>query len=100
MNVESATSPALTGTLRISRTFPSPSTCSMLSDPAATTVTDCSFERKSPSDIVATWVAELPDHAPIECGYCRAYSFTARGARRSELPSRSTGFTAEPFTRS
>ena len=36
-------------------------------------------------------------HSAIECGFLRAYSFTARGARRSELPSRSTGLTAEPM---
>ena len=30
-------------------------------------------------------------------GFLRAYSLTALGARRSELPSRSTGFTAEPM---
>jgi len=29
-------------------------------------------------------------HSAIACGFLRAYSFTARGARRSELPSRST----------
>ena len=30
-------------------------------------------------------------------GFLRANSLTALGARRSELPSRSTGFTAEPM---
>ena len=100
MNVESTMSPAPTGTLRIRRTFPSLSTCSMLNEPAPPAVTDCSFERKSPPDIVDTWLWLCGDQAPIEWGYWRAYSFTARGARRSELPSRSTGFTADPFTRS
>ena len=37
---------------------------------------------------------------PIECGWLRAYCLTDAGARRSELPSRSTGLTAEPLTRS
>ena len=46
----------------------------------------------------ATLVFESGDHAPIECGCLRAYSLTDCGARRSELPSRSTGLTAEPLT--
>jgi hypothetical protein len=54
--------------------------------------------RKSPEDMVATLVLESADHAPMECGWDRAYSLTDRGARRSELPSRSTGFTALPLT--
>ena len=48
--------------------------------------------------IVATLVRESPDQAPIECGWLRAYCLTDSGARRSELPSRSTGLTALPFT--
>ncbi|CKN70360.1 Uncharacterised protein [Mycobacterium tuberculosis] len=44
----------------------------------------------------ATWVREAIDHSPMLCGCLRAYSFTALGARRSELPWRSTGFTALP----
>jgi hypothetical protein len=36
-------------------------------------------------------------HSDMLCGFLRAYSLTARGARRSELPSRSTGFTALPM---
>ena len=59
---------------------------------------DCSFERKSPAVMWATLVFESGDHAPIECGWLRAYCFTEAGARRSELPSRSTGFTALPLT--
>ncbi len=47
--------------------------------------------------MVATLVFESADHAPIECGFFRAYSFTAFGARRSEFPSRRTGFTALPL---
>ena len=37
-------------------------------------------------------------YAKVLCGCLRANSFTAFGARRSELPSRRTGFTAEPST--
>ena len=66
--------------------------------PARATVTDCSLERKSPADMVATWVLESGDQAPIEWGWLRAYAFTDAGARRSELPSRSTGLTALPLT--
>ena len=61
-------------------------------------MTDRSVERKSPSLIVETWECESRDQAPIECGCLRAYSFTEAAARRSELPSRSTGFTALPLT--
>ena len=46
--------------------------------------------------MVATWVRDAWDHSPMLCGCFRAYSLTAFGARRSELPSRSTGFTALP----
>ncbi|SKV96938.1 Uncharacterised protein [Mycobacteroides abscessus subsp. massiliense] len=46
--------------------------------------------------MVATWVRDACDHVPMLCGCLRAYSFTARGARRSELPSRRMGFTALP----
>ena len=64
------------------------------------TVTDCSVERKSPSPIVDTCDLESVDHAPIECGCLRANALTDAGARRSELPSRSTGLTALPLTAS
>ncbi|SKW70181.1 Uncharacterised protein [Mycobacteroides abscessus subsp. abscessus] len=46
--------------------------------------------------MVATCVREACDHSPILCGCLRAYSLTAFGARRSELPSRRMGFTALP----
>ncbi len=46
----------------------------------------------------ATRVRESALQAPILCGLLRAYCFTAPAARRSELPSRSTGFTALPST--
>ncbi len=68
--------------------------------PSAATVTDCSVERKSPPDIVATCDFESGDHAPIECGCLRAKALTDAGARRSELPSRRTGLTALPLTAS
>jgi hypothetical protein len=64
------------------------------------TVTEASVERKSPSAIVATWVLEPGDQAPIECGCLRANALTDAGARRSELPSRKTGLTALPLTAS
>ena len=51
----------------------------------------------APADMVATRVLESEDQAPIEWGCLRAYSFTGLGARRSELPSRSTGLTALPL---
>ncbi len=66
--------------------------------PGCSTVTDVSVERKSPSVIVATWDFVSFDQAPMECGCFCANAFTDAGARRSELPSRSTGLTAEPFT--
>ncbi len=67
---------------------------------AAEMVTDCSLEKKSPWSMVATWVAESDDQTPMECGFFLAYSLTAFGARRSELPWRRTGLTALPLTRS
>ena len=101
MKVLSTISPASTGTESLSiDTVPSIASCSIRSDVSAAIVTDCSFERKSPDDMVATWLSDPAVHAPIECGWLRAYSLTALGARRSEFPSRRTGLTAEPFTRS
>ncbi len=79
-------------------TVPSAARCSIRSSSAASSVTDVSVERKSPSRIVATCVLESRDHAPIECGWLRANCLTAAGARRSEFPSRSTGLTALPLT--
>jgi hypothetical protein len=101
MKVASTTSPAWMGRAS-SRTVvvPSPVTCSMRSSSAASKVVDCSLWRKSPVAMVATRVLESGDHAPIEWGWLRANSLTALGARRSEFPSRSTGLTAEPLTRS
>ncbi len=50
--------------------------------------------------MVETCDCDSDDQAPIECGWDLAYFFTEAGARRSELPSRSTGLTALPFTAS
>ena len=48
--------------------------------------------------MVATCAFESGVQGPSLCGCFFAYSFTAPAARRSELPSRSTGFTALPST--
>jgi len=97
ITVESITSPASSGNSDFSTvTVPSEPTYSIRTSAGAATVTDCSFDAKSPDSIVATWVCESLDHAPIECGLLRAYSLTALGARRSEFPWRSTGLTADP----
>ena len=61
-------------------------------------VVDCSAEKKSPSDIVATCVRESAGHAPSLCGFFWANFLTGPATRRSELPSRRTGLTAEPST--
>ncbi len=99
MKVASTISPARTGIDSLSTvTLPSPATSSTLRSSAAAKVTDCSLERKSSWPIVATLVFESLAHAPILCGCERAYFLTDAGARRSELPSRSTGLTAEPLT--
>ena len=99
MNVASTISPSSTGTASASTvTVPAPSTCSMRNVVSAAIVVDTSLWRKSPPDIVETWVRESGDHSPIGWGYFRANCLTARGARRSELPSRRTGLTALPFT--
>ena len=101
ITVASTTSPASTGTAsRRTVVVPSAATSSIRSLPASATVADRSFDRKSCSPIVATCVLESGDHGPIECGCVRAYCFTDAGARRSELPSRSTGLTALPLSRS
>ncbi len=99
MTVESTTSPASTGTeSRSTVVVPSSATSSMRSDPSSLITADFSLERKSSAVMCATLVLESDDHAPIECGCERAYCLTEAGARRSELPSRSTGFTALPLT--
>ncbi len=98
ITVESITSPASSGNSVFSTvTVPSEPTCSMRTS------------RRSVDGhrlLVRCEVAANPSSrrgsgsrsttAPIECGFFRAYSLTAFGARRSELPCRSTGLTAEP----
>ncbi len=79
-------------------TVPSLATCSILAVVAASRVTAFSLLRKSPAVMVDTWVLESSGQARIRGGFSLAKSFTALGARRSELPWRSTGFTALPFT--
>jgi hypothetical protein len=97
----STISPACTASPSLSTvTAPSVAMCSIRSSPSSAIVTDRSVERKSPSAIVATCVAESPDQAPMVCGCLRTNAFTDAGARRSELPSRSTGLTALPLTAS
>ena len=46
----------------------------------------------------ATWDFESGAQAPSLCGCFFENAFTESGERRSELPSRSTGFTALPST--
>ncbi len=101
MTAPSTISPALTG-IDALRTVAAPSgaTNSIRRSSSCVNVTERSVERKSPPDMVETCDLDSVDHAPIECGCALANDFTDAGARRSELPSRSTGLTAEPFTRS
>ena len=101
MTVASTTSPG--NTSRPSRrtvTVPSPSTWRMVSTSPPASTTDCSLWWKSPEAMVATRVRESGSQTPIRCGLACACLFTDSGARRSELPSRSTGFTADPLIRS
>ena len=79
MTAPSMISPARTGSSGLRTvTVPSVATCSMRSVSAASRVTEVSLWRKSPLSMVATWVFESADQAPIECGCLRAYSFTER----------------------
>ena len=65
---------------------------------AAGKVTLFSEPKKSPSVMLATRALLSDAQAPMRCGCFLAYALTALGARRSLLPSRKTGFTADPFT--
>ena len=99
MTAASTISPACTSRPSLSVVLvPSAASCSIVSVSASESVTERSECRKSPSSIVETCVLESLDHSPIECGCLRAKLLTDSGARRSELPSRSTGLTALPFT--
>ena len=77
---------------------PSADTCSMRTSHAAFITADCSEPKKSPSVMWRTSVREPSGHLPSLCGLFCAYTFTGGATRRSELPSRSTGLTAEPRT--
>ena len=95
----STISPAFTFTLSFSTvTVPSAATSSIFSAPSAASVADCSLPKKSPAAMWATCDFESALQAPMRCGCLRAKFLTDSGARRSELPSRSTGFTALPLT--
>ena len=97
MKPASTTSPASTGTVsRSTVVVPFSPTNSIRNEPSDWITTDFSDVRKSPAVMCATLVLESGDHAPIECGCILANCLTEAGARRSELPSRSTGFTALP----
>ena len=97
--VPSTISSASTGTdSRSTVVSPSSPTSSIRRLPSAATTADFSLERKSSASMCATLVLDPDVQAPIECGWLRAYCLTESGARRSELPSRSTGLTALPLT--
>ena len=99
ITVESTTSPASTGIDGLSTvSVPSAAMCTIDRVSSDCRTTDCSLSRKSSASMVATEVFESSLHSPMRCGWALAKFFTAAGARRSELPSRSTGFTAEPMT--
>ena len=72
MTAASTISPASTGKLRSSVLVPSADTCVIVSVVGSDTVVDVSECRKSPSLMVATWLCESGDQAPIECGCVRA----------------------------
>ena len=81
-------------------TAPSPATNSMRTSHAAPTVTERSLLKKSFASMCATRVLD-PDSGHgfiIRCGCFWANRFTEAAGRRSEFPSRSTGFTADPST--
>ena len=97
----SITSPASRGTDGFKTvTVPSPPANSIRTSQAAPTVTDRSLPKKSPPSMCATRAFD-PDSGQaciMRCGCFWAKRFTEAAGRRSELPSRSTGFTAEPST--
>ena len=98
MCVASMISPAISPKFAFNVSFePSFPSNSMFTFVGFSINTDCSFALKSPEVIVTTFVLESLLQEPIECGFWRAYSFTANGALRSEFPSRITGFTALPL---
>src|SRR5580698_7806962 len=100
MTAQSRISPLVSEILCL-RTFTAPaeSTNSIRAPAAEFTVTDFSVPKKSLPFMWATRVTE-PEFGQgfIFDGCFRANAFTDPGARRSELPSRNTGFTADPRT--
>lgn len=52
--------------------MPSSATCSILSVPASEITTDFSVERKSLRPMVATFVLDSADQAPMRCGWALA----------------------------
>ena len=70
----------------------------MRTSPASAITCVFSDEKKSPSFIDATCDLQSVDHLPSLCGFRCAYALTGPATRRSELPSRRTGLTAEPRT--
>ena len=80
-------------------TCPALSINSILAGPACASlsVADFSLAKNVSDDMDATWVLDDAIHSPIEWGFCMACCLTAFAARRSELPSRKTGFTALPL---
>ena len=65
---------------------------------SAAMVADFSEPKKSSPVMCTTLVLESLGHARSLCGFFCAKAFTGAATRRSELPSRSTGFTALPST--
>jgi len=100
MNAESITSPACSGVLALSVVAApvAASTCSMRTEHGDAHVCDCSDAKKSPASMWLTCVFDSALHSPILCGFFCAKLLTGAATRRSELPSRSTGLTAEPST--
>jgi hypothetical protein len=98
IRVASTISPARTWRPSFSVVVPSAVSSTIDRVSSAGMVTDFSLLAKSCSPIVATLVFEPSGNGLLVCGCDLAYFFTDAGARRSELPSRSTGLTAEPLT--
>ena len=101
MTAVSMTSPARSPTSCLSTVVvPSAATNSIRTLVAASIVAERSLPKKSLSCICATRVAEpsAGQSRIMRCGFFCANRLTDVAARRSELPSRSTGFTAEPST--
>mmetsp|Transcript_20806 Transcript_20806/g.64519 ORF Transcript_20806/g.64519 Transcript_20806/m.64519 type:complete len:207 (+) Transcript_20806:694-1314(+) len=100
MREASITSPAcsLVSALSTCASAPPSGTNSMRTDVASGHTWLFSALKKSPSAIDATCERESALQAPRRCGFLAAYALTGAATRRSELPSRSTGLTAEPST--